>query len=400
MSNLRLSIPFLLLIIHQLIRDQLAFRKEMKAAYIVDPSRISAARSDLSGSNTSSPNPETTNIDMLEALSLQSVDILLQSCRAQVDLFAVLLPTGIMQTASIFMRVLIATAQFLSEVPTNEQGYSAETLGGYGWTWAVKQKAVGLCVDGLYQLGWAWSDVGEALDGVMLNMERLTPTPDQIRQWEAAQTQTSPAEQMRDYELGIKVQREKQEGDHLVEVAMRFWPPQSVPEVIEDAMKQLDISRVDAADTIRTVKLWSAPNTQKNSPSTSDSSPEQGTTSHQITEASTAPTSLQSNPAPSTAAATTWSAPAPGSVCAEGRDSGATMLSNLPIAPTPAFDWSSFVAPTGPMLADLPQTPMDHDFDLDALLKAADMPDLFDPQVPSDDHDSALRDFEAFLHNS
>jgi len=32
-------------------------------------------------------------------------------------------PNGIVQTAAVFLRVLIATAQFLAEVPVAEQGY-------------------------------------------------------------------------------------------------------------------------------------------------------------------------------------------------------------------------------------------------------------------------------------
>ena len=52
------------------------------------------------------------------------------------------------------IRVLVATAQFLAEVPTNEQGYPSDTLGGHGWTWEAKQQEVGQCVEALYQIGW------------------------------------------------------------------------------------------------------------------------------------------------------------------------------------------------------------------------------------------------------
>lgn len=65
------------------------------------------------------------------------------------------------------IRVLIASAQFMAEVPTNEQGYPTTTvsnylhctepsptaqLGGSGWTWTEKQRQVGICTDALYQI--------------------------------------------------------------------------------------------------------------------------------------------------------------------------------------------------------------------------------------------------------
>ena len=69
--------------------------------------------------------------------------------------------------AAVFLRVLLATAQFLAEIPTNEQGYSYDTVslssldfgayplfqpGGTGWTWKNKQREVNCCVEALYQL--------------------------------------------------------------------------------------------------------------------------------------------------------------------------------------------------------------------------------------------------------
>lgn len=50
------------------------------------------------------------------------------------------------------VRVLIASGQFLAEVPTNEQGYPVATLGGCGWTWEEKQRVVSVCSDALYQI--------------------------------------------------------------------------------------------------------------------------------------------------------------------------------------------------------------------------------------------------------
>jgi hypothetical protein len=90
----------LLLVLHQIIREQLDFRKTLRAGYISD---------DL---DPSKPNPEETNLAMLEELRLQSVDVLLQSCRSQTDMMQVgpiprdgaaltpqkLLPTGLVQS--------------------------------------------------------------------------------------------------------------------------------------------------------------------------------------------------------------------------------------------------------------------------------------------------------------
>lgn len=213
------------------------------------------------------PSAQTDHIQALETLSLQSVDILLQSCRAQVELFAELLPTGLIQTASIFMRVLIATSQFLSEVPTNEQGYPADTLGGVGWTWPEKQGAVEHCVEGLYQLGWAWADVSEVLDTVMNNMERLTPTADQLAAWQrSSRDRSETGLQLKEMQVRAKAEQEKQEGDRAIKAAMRFWPPRSVPDIIDEAMAQLDISRDDAPDAIRLLKPWSPPDSLEPSP--------------------------------------------------------------------------------------------------------------------------------------
>jgi hypothetical protein len=50
------------------------------------------------------------------------------------------------------IRVLIASGQFLAEVPTIEQGYPSSTLGGCGWTWGEKQRIVSICSDALYQV--------------------------------------------------------------------------------------------------------------------------------------------------------------------------------------------------------------------------------------------------------
>lgn len=71
----------------------------------------------------------------------------------------------LMIAASIMIRVVIASGQFMAEVPTNEQGYPSSTvsqytlewlnwsqLGGYDWTWEEKQRCISICTDALYQI--------------------------------------------------------------------------------------------------------------------------------------------------------------------------------------------------------------------------------------------------------
>ena len=62
---------------HQIIRHQLDFRKDLKAAYIVE---------EVLGRPQ---NPEEKNIAMLENLHMQSVDILLQNARGNMGMFKV-----------------------------------------------------------------------------------------------------------------------------------------------------------------------------------------------------------------------------------------------------------------------------------------------------------------------
>ena len=156
-------------------------------------------------------------IEKLELLHMQSVDVLLHSSRNQISMIKTLLPTGQMQTASSFLRVVIATAMFLAEVPTNEQGYPYDTVGGHGWTWEVKQREVGVCIDALYQLGWAWGDVHDVLEGVAVSMERMTPKQETLD----AYTTPVPVER-----IAKQLQKEAEDGERVIREALCFWAPE------------------------------------------------------------------------------------------------------------------------------------------------------------------------------
>jgi hypothetical protein len=124
----------------QVIQQLLDFRKRLHEAYIYDDTVPLQAR------------PEGVRVSALNELHAQSIDILLSNVRAQTPLFETLLPTGFMQGASMIARVSLAATQFLSEVPTNEQGYPNHTRGGVDWTWKNKQAEVQNCVKALRQL--------------------------------------------------------------------------------------------------------------------------------------------------------------------------------------------------------------------------------------------------------
>ncbi|WVQ77101.1 hypothetical protein IAR50_006784 [Cryptococcus sp. DSM 104548] len=233
--NLRLSTVSLLFMTHDLVREQLEFRKTLSSAYIV----ASEDTESVLGGDV----PEIkriwkaaqSHLEMMQTLDRESVDMLLSTCRGQVDMFRTILPTGIMQTATLILRVLIFTTKFLSGVPTNEQGYPTSTRGGYGWTWARKQEEVGYCVEALYQVGWAWGDVGPVLEEIERTMERHSRTHDELSMFrgilQTAPRETSEAE-------GVKEKREerKEASAKAMEAVMRFWPAISVPQLIEQAL--------------------------------------------------------------------------------------------------------------------------------------------------------------------
>ena len=171
--------------------------------------------------------------------------------------------------ASVFLRVLIATGQFLSEVPTNEQGYPANTvnlngeinvcklilsqLGGLGWTWEEKKKQVGVCVEALHQVvsypfhlvqlalttpqGWggslahccphsailnrlvAWGDINEVLDSITVSMEQMEPTVETIEKYK----RTRPPTNQR---IAAAVEIDERDAARAVDEIMDFWPPE------------------------------------------------------------------------------------------------------------------------------------------------------------------------------
>jgi len=206
-TNMRLCCPFFLLVLHEAIRNHLAFRQSFFRSYVVEPETEDQATSN-----------RKEDVEMLNKIHLQSVDVLLYNCRSQMEMFKDLLPTGIIQSASIMIRVLIASGQFMAEVPTNEQGYPASTLGGFDWTWDEKQRCVSICTDALYQIGWAWSDVSEVLDAINLSMERMTPSSDTLNAYARVQEPIN---------VKIQLQRSREmkiERDGL-QSALRFWPP-------------------------------------------------------------------------------------------------------------------------------------------------------------------------------
>ncbi|OCF37656.1 hypothetical protein I316_00783 [Kwoniella heveanensis BCC8398] len=237
LSNLRLSAPFLLLILHQLIREQFEFWKNVSCAYIATPSDDSTPSS--TGSGHAAPHEAKSgssyNVDLLDRLNKESVDGLLRSCRAQIGMIESLMPTGVIQSASILLRALMAIVQLLAEVPTNEQGYPSWTPGGRGWTWEAKQREVNCCCEALHQLGWAWADVGDVLDAVMLIMERLTPSPEELQQWQLKQENGQAPTRA---EVARLQKEDQAENDKLMGAVLQFWPPISIPQLIESAMQK------------------------------------------------------------------------------------------------------------------------------------------------------------------
>ncbi|RXK39229.1 hypothetical protein M231_03449 [Tremella mesenterica] len=256
LANIRLSVPLLMLVLHQQIREVAEFHAQLRNPFPVE--------------EVGSASPENRNESyvMLKELETQSVDVLLHSCRAHVDMFQALLPTGIIQTASVMLRVLVATGQFLAEVPTNEQGYPSDTLGGCGWTWETKKKEVGCCVDALYQIGWAWSDIAEALDTILVSMERLQPSPSVLSSYH-----DNPPPPSVEMEKRRAVETIQSQG--IIQSALRYWPPPSIPNLLEAALSQNShIENPDNPDLFTSLKthLSSTSNNNNNYLSSSSSS--------------------------------------------------------------------------------------------------------------------------------
>nr|XP_019015114.1 uncharacterized protein I206_01202 [Kwoniella pini CBS 10737]OCF53895.1 hypothetical protein I206_01202 [Kwoniella pini CBS 10737] len=237
-ANLRLCCPFLLLVMHQLIRDLLDFWKTMPVATasIATPSDNTSYSSPSSASSGQQRPfvPGMRNIELLERLSRESIDGLLANCRSQIGMLQSILPTGVIQSGSILLRVLMSMAQLLSEVPTNEQGYPSNTPGGYGWTWETKQQSVNICLEALHQIvSISWADVGPICDSVGLTMERMTPSPDELLAWQTNNLPTPPSADI------IRAKEEEQKAsEEAVKSVLVFWPTASVPQLIENAMQK------------------------------------------------------------------------------------------------------------------------------------------------------------------
>ena len=83
-ANLRMSCPLLILVIHHAIRGQLEFRQKLTSSFIYETSPSTSSSSSLSP-----PAGKDPSIIELEKLLVQSTDVLLYSCRAQVGMMKV-----------------------------------------------------------------------------------------------------------------------------------------------------------------------------------------------------------------------------------------------------------------------------------------------------------------------
>lgn len=204
-AGLRQCGTFLLLIVHQVVEDMAKFRKAILASYGDDASI--------------QKEQETARLKQIERLQSASIDHLLVITRAQTPLFKNLLPTGMLQASSMMLRVLLFTTEFLSQVPTNEQGYPDTTAGGIDWTWATKQREVGHCLQALFQFGWAWSDVSDSLVKVRATMRRMQPDVQQLMAYAA---KSKP----RGYRALITRRQSELDRDaRTLDAAMLYWPP-------------------------------------------------------------------------------------------------------------------------------------------------------------------------------
>jgi hypothetical protein len=79
---MRLCCPFFLLVLHEAIRNHLAFRQSFYSSYVVDPETEDAAA-----------NQRGEDLGLLNKIHLQSVDVLLYNCRSQMEMFKVRLST-------------------------------------------------------------------------------------------------------------------------------------------------------------------------------------------------------------------------------------------------------------------------------------------------------------------
>jgi hypothetical protein len=75
---MRLCCPFFLLVLHEAIRNHLAFRQSFYQSYVVEPESEARAASQAA-----------EDLKMLDKIHLQSVDVLLYNCRSQMEMFKV-----------------------------------------------------------------------------------------------------------------------------------------------------------------------------------------------------------------------------------------------------------------------------------------------------------------------
>ncbi|ORX33491.1 hypothetical protein BD324DRAFT_658310 [Kockovaella imperatae] len=152
LDNQRLISVYLGFILHRLVEVRLA---EYKATVHLMSHISSAGLADLC------------------ALQIESLDLVLQICRLDLDIYERLLPSGVLYSAPVFGRGIIALASFLVNIPTNEQGYPSNTPGGFGWTHHAKHAALETCKKGLHQVGWSLGEVDEVLDRMEAVLERF-----------------------------------------------------------------------------------------------------------------------------------------------------------------------------------------------------------------------------------
>ncbi|WVQ82734.1 hypothetical protein IAT38_004866 [Cryptococcus sp. DSM 104549] len=238
LANIRLAVPFLLHLVHGIIVDH----------------RRSSQASQLAAHITSE---ETVAQEWkaLETLRRDSTDKVLQSCRAQVALAETLLPTGTLQTASTLTRVILDCTQFMAETPCNEQGYPCDTPGGEAWTWENKKKAVNICVDALYQIGWAWDDVPAAVERALTTLNSTAPSPADLFIWQAREAQATEQAMLshfiadmcggvgepravpaQEHTRMMRMEQELLDGE-VLRAVMNFWPTTSVPQLIEASIR-------------------------------------------------------------------------------------------------------------------------------------------------------------------
>ncbi|WVQ77103.1 hypothetical protein IAR50_006786 [Cryptococcus sp. DSM 104548] len=219
-TSIQLAGPFFLFHIHAIIKQQIESLQKM---FVLDASE----------------GPESTarrkeHLKALQDLQKDSLDMLLQVCRGHVKMIEFLLPTGILQTASVLLRVLAPLSKFLAETPTNEEGYPSSTPGGLGWTWKTKQKEVDVCVQALHQVGWAWSQVGDALDDIEVIMERSARNVAECAS-HAGTTELG----VHDHTAALSTARQVDEKERAaaLEAVMKFWPPAPVCNLFELPLK-------------------------------------------------------------------------------------------------------------------------------------------------------------------